>query len=235
MKKLSNYINNVSDIELVLVDSVNNGQITCRKITGFNSTTNYYKAQSVNKIYSNYVGQQPEVNKIYTANDSTIIGFSALQSLKIAIPTDFVSNTPEGYIIDRNSHNWYRDAYVVFNLNKTDGDYAWYTNVTPTEQNPVWISIKVPVAFVPKKIYIMNQVQSPANFKDAIFQASNNGSDWVDLLTITDSPNTVAYEQYHNINTNVAYTYFRMLFTSSWGQVGGVSIQCFTIYKSIVQ
>lgn len=149
-----------------------------------------------------------------------------------AIPTNFTSNTSiEGYVIDQSSGAGnYPQAWCIFNQNYTTGDYAWWTGgagVSP--DNPGWFSIEVPEAFVPTRIFIMNEIQSAENFKDAVFQGSNNGTDWEDLLEITDSPNTTGLQQYFPLSTTSAYKFFRMLFTAS--HRGGVSVQAFQIYK----
>lgn len=152
-----------------------------------------------------------------------------------AIPTNFTSNTSiEGYVIDQSSGGGeYPQAWCVFNQNYTTGDYAWWTgNVGVSKNNPGWFSIEVPEAFVPTRIFIMNEIVSPENFKDAVFQGSNNGTNWDDLLTITDSPNTTGLQQYFPLSTTSAYKFFRMLFTAS--HASGVSVQAFQIYKRTV-
>ena len=181
-----------------------------------------------------YLTTPPEVGGVYTETAelgiSEVMGYSS----EPAIPTNFTSNTSiEGYVIDQSHGSGsYPQAWCVFNQKYTTGDYAWYTGsigMYDYEEQTAWFSIEVPEAFVPVEIFIMNEVQSPENFKDAVFQGSNNGTDWDDLLEITDSPNTTGLQQNFIVSANKAYKIFRMLFTAS--HASGVSVQAFQIFK----
>ena len=177
----------------------------------------------------------PSVGRLYASYANTVIGENSVAGDgERAIPTGFTSNTSiAGYVI-KQSHGAgsYPDAWVVFNLNYTGGDYAWYSGgIGVSQSNPCWFSIQVPEAFCPSAIFIMNEVTTPENFKNAKFQGSNNGTTWDDLLTITDSPNTTGLQQTFAVNTEKTYTHFRMYFTAS--HASGVSIQAFTIYRSV--
>ena len=181
-----------------------------------------------------YLTTPPEVGGVYneTAELSIaeVMGYDSVS----AIPTGFTSNTSiEGYTVDQ-SHGAgsYPQAWCVFNQNYTTGEYAWWTgSIGVSPGNPAWFSIEVHEAFVPAGIFIMNEVVSPENFRDAIFQGSNNGTDWDDLLTITDSPNTTGLQQTFDISTGNAYKFFRMYFTTS--HASGVSVQAFQIFRKI--
>lgn len=177
----------------------------------------------------------PSVGWLYASYANTVIGeHSVAGEGEQAIPTGFTSNTSiAGYVI-KQSHGAgsYPDAWVVFNLNYTSGDYAWYSGgIGVSQSNPCWFSIQVPEAFCPSAIFIMNEVTTPENFKNAKFQGSNNGTTWDDLLIITNSPNTTGLQQTFAVNTENTYTHFRMYFTAS--HASGVSIQAFTIYRSV--
>ena len=174
----------------------------------------------------------PQEGCLYVITDNCTVGNAVASDAADAIPTGFTSNTSiSGYIINQSSGSGsYPQAYVVFNQNYTQGDYAWWTgSVGISESNPGWFSIEVPVAFVPSGIWIMNEIETPENFKTATFQGSDDGSAWDDLYTVSDSPNNRGYQQEHFFNCNKAYKHFRMLFTAS--HTSGVSVQAFKIYK----
>lgn len=181
-----------------------------------------------------YLMTPPEVGGVYTGTAELCISEVMGYSPEPAIPTNFTSNTSiEGYVIDQ-SHGGgsYPQAWCVFNQNYTTGDYAWWTgsiDMYDYEEQTAWFSIEVPEAFVPVEIFIMNEVRSPENFKNAIFQGSNNGTEWDDLLEITDSPNETGLKQNFDVSANKAYKFFRMLFTAS--HTSGVAVQAFQIFK----
>ncbi len=174
----------------------------------------------------------PKIGRLYALADNCTVGNEIASDAADAIPRGFTSNTSiDGYVINQSSGGGsYPDAWCIFNQNYTGGEYAWWTgSVGISESNPGWFSIEVPEAFVPSGIWIMNEIQSPENFKNAVFQGSNDGSTWEDIYTINNSPNTEGYRQEHLFNCNKSYNHFRMLFTASYA--GGVSIQAFKIYK----
>ena len=174
----------------------------------------------------------PKIGRLYALADNCTVGNEIASDAADAIPRGFTSNTSiDGYVINQSSGGGsYPDAWCIFNQNYTEGDYAWWTgSVGISESNPGWFSIEVPVAFVPSGIWIMNEIQSPENFKNAVFQGSNDGSTWEDIYTINNRPNTEGYRQEHLFSCNKAYNHFRMFFTAS--HASGVSIQAFKIYK----
>ena len=178
----------------------------------------------------------PEISCCYATQDSCLVGRPvALNAAGPAVTTTFTSNADalsKGYVIDQSSGDGaYPEACVVFNMNRTEGDYAWWTgNVGVSPSNPGWFTIEFPEAFVPSKIFIKNEVLSPEDFKNATFQGANETGGWDDLVSIVDSPSSIGYEQEHLISTSKKYKKFRMLFTESHSS--GVSIQCFMIYKA---
>lgn len=175
----------------------------------------------------------PVIGGLYVGIDGALAGNYVALSGEAAIPTGFTSNTSiSGYTVNQ-SHGAgsYSEAYCIFNQNYTDGDYAWWSgDIGVSASNPCWFSIEVPEAFIPGGIFLMNEISSPQNFKDAVFQGSNDGSTWTDLLTITDSPNITGLKQELSVSCNTAYKHFRMYFTAS--HAGGVSVQAFMIYKT---
>jgi hypothetical protein len=99
----------------------------------------------------------------------------------------------------------------------------------PATSPQCWFSVELPNAIKPTGIFIMNEIQSPEYFKTAVFQGCNDGASWEDIVELTNV-GVYGYKQTVDINTQNAYKYFRMLFTSSYGRA--VSIQAFMIYKA---
>jgi hypothetical protein len=117
----------------------------------------------------------------------------------------------------------------VFNQRYDEPDYAWFTGyITVSEDAPAWFSIELPEAVQPSSIMIMNEIESPMNFKNAVFQGSNDGAQWHDLLHIDDSPDKGGLQQGLAVDTSEKFKHFRMLFTAAHSN--GVSVQAFQIY-----
>lgn len=179
--------------------------------------------------------QEPKERYCYACSGTALIGHPIATPEVAAVPTDFKSNedaAERGYIIDQShGESYYPEAYVVFNMNETESDYAWWSgNIGVSESKPTWFSIELPQAIVPTGFFIMNEVYTSENFESAKFQGLNDAGEWDDLYVINDSPDTTAYKQKHEVQTETAYKKFRMYFTAS--HASGVSVQCFMIYKA---
>lgn len=162
--------------------------------------------------------------------------YNKTPQLRSIIPSGFTSNTSmNGYVIDQDSFSYTSspNAWQVFNGNESSRDYGYVSaNKDISPENPAWFSISLPSAIIPYKICYCNEIQSPENFKTAIFQARNSDAEeWEDLLEITN-PNEIAYRALLLINNeeNKAYSQFRMLFTSAYNSM--VTLQSFEIYSN---
>ena len=191
-----------------------------------------YSSDASEYAFSGHIAAVRIYDRALIDEEISVLSKEIPMILTQAIPTTFTSNTSiDGYTINQ-SHGAgsYPQAWCVFNQNTTTGDYAWWTgNIGVSQDNPAWFSIEVPEAFIPKAFRVMNEISSPQNFKDAVFQGSNDGEVWDDLYSITDSPNTTGYIKLYEFDCNTAYKHFRMLFTAS--HASGVSVQAFQIFK----
>lgn len=178
----------------------------------------------------------PIVGNCYLYSGNKLFGHTVALGKANAVPTDLTSNTSHaGYVVNQSHGSGeYPKAYVVFNQNYTQNDYAWYSGSIGMTQDPstspqCWFSVELPNAIKPTGIFIMNEIQSPEYFKTAVFQGCNDGASWEDIVELTNV-GMYGYKQTVDINTQNEYKYFRMLFTSSYGRA--VSIQAFMIYKA---
>lgn len=125
-------------------------------------------------------------------------------------------------------------AYYAFDGDTTTEERCWWTGevgqITP--QNPAWITYYFPQAIVPTQVKIYNELASPCNIKNAVIQGSNDNSNWTDLYTITNSPDTTGYVNTCNIETNNSYKYFRVYITDGYDAQYGVSIQEIEIFAT---
>ena len=217
---------------LVEITSASSSSLVGREVISYSNGVYYVSSSTI--TLSGYDEGLPNEGAIYVTSSGYVIGNEVYS--QPAIPTGFISNTSiSGYVVNQSTGSGsYPQAWVVFNLDTTTPDYAWWTgNMGLSAENPAWISIQVPQPFIPSKIFIANEIESPQNFRNAEFQGSNDGTTWTTLHTITDSPDTTGYQQYIPISASSAYSHFRLYITSSYNS--GVSIQAFTIYKGAVE
>ena len=144
-----------------------------------------------------------------------------------AIPTTFTSDSSiPGYVCSAsNTQNPYY-PWSVWTQDYTTSDWGWYSG---SVSMPQWIQIEVPQAFVPSAVAIYNEINTPANMKAAVFQASNDGTNWTSLYTISDWPNTATHTEKLKLNTSQAFKYFRLYITDAYQT--GVAIQAMQIFK----
>ena len=224
-----------SPFGLVQITSAGTSSLSGREVVSYSSGT-YYASSAVTTLSGYYGDGSPASGSLYVTSGGYAIGNAVSNGNKRAIPTGFTSNTSiSGYVVSQ-SHGdgGYPEAWVVFNLDTTTPDYAWWSgDIGVYEENPVWISIQVPQPFVPTQIFIANEVYTDENFQNADFQGSNDGETWTTLHSITNSPDSAGYKQYIPISASSAYSHFRLYITSAYHP--GVSIQAFTIYKGAVE
>lgn len=121
-------------------------------------------------------------------------------------------------------------AWYAFDGDVAIGDRCWWTaHGKASETNPCWITYYSPTAIIPTGMWIMNEVTSPANMKNAYIQGSNDNSTWDTLYTITDRPNTTGLGITYTLNTTTAYKYFRLYVYDGWS-TGGIAAQEIRIF-----
>lgn len=130
------------------------------------------------------------------------------------------SNSQNGYVLSASVSSAGTQPYHSFNRDTTTRDNAWYSG---TGGFPQWIMMECPEAVRLTSCTIMNEIETPENFKDAYIQGSNDGSSFDTLYTITGRPNTTGYSETYNFTNNNYYKYLRIYFTA--GYSSGVSLQ----------
>lgn len=133
------------------------------------------------------------------------------------------------YTLSANHYTDNEPAYKAMDGDTTTSENCWWTNMYggPTESDPAWWQIKSDKKLKITNIKIHNEVASPVNFGTAIWQGSNDGSDWVNLANITGT-NTAGYTTTVSLNPSDGYYYHRLLITASLPSnyaSSGVSIQ----------
>lgn len=149
------------------------------------------------------------------------------------IPKTFTSDTSiSGYVCSASTEDSSNLAWRVWKQDYTTSEWAWWTgSVTVSESNPCWVQIQVPDAFVPSSITTWNEVSTPANYQTAVFQGSNDGTTWTDIVQMPANVNTASYKNTAVCSTNTAFSYFRLYITASYAGSNGVSIQAIKITK----
>jgi alpha-tubulin suppressor-like RCC1 family protein len=148
--------------------------------------------------------------------------------------TRSINNSEDGMGFYFNASHSSDSVWQMFNYEqKHMDDGGWYSGgIGVSEDNPAWFSVESEdggEGFVPIGVYIMNEICSPENFKNAKIQGKTSSGEWVDLYEITDSPNTASYENYILFTDNTTTYYgIRMYFTEAYNS--GVSIQAFNVY-----
>jgi hypothetical protein len=116
-------------------------------------------------------------------------------------------------VINNISNVWYPTDP---SYNNTTGVYLGSTSTTVSgvAQLGEWLQIQLPKAIFIKsyglKTYWPNETYTPSSF---LLAGSNNGSTWTLLSeTISKMNWAYAYEEFFNVNTSIAYNYYRLVF-----------------------
>lgn len=108
---------------------------------------------------------------------------------------------------DNNAYSW-----KAFNSNSD----SWIDSTeTPSIQNPIWIKYHTPTAIRPKSFTIKND-DTLNNMKNGVIQGSTDNTNWTDLFTIENRPQTKNYSERYYVDVNDKYNYFRLLITESY-------------------
>lgn len=117
---------------------------------------------------------------------------------------------------DGTNYGWY-----IFSQKPTVNEWAWY----PAADNQ-WVGYYFNEAIVINKFMLMQEIATPAYFRNYSFQASDDGTNWDDLGYFDDSNLTYAGAvSNHYVNNSKPYHYYRWLFYST------VSVQCAQLYS----
>lgn len=124
------------------------------------------------------------------------------------IPTMTSANSPSG-VVSASSE------YTTANRLKWhafDGNTStwWNSNTGITSSTEAWLQYKFDTAANVRKIFISTNGVETATYK---FQASNDGSEFVDLATINHN----GFDSYYNIQNENNYLYYRLVVKTQTG------------------
>lgn len=123
-------------------------------------------------------------------------------------------------------------AVNAFNGDTTTPDLCWWSNHGVTsESNLCWIDLRSSEKLKLTSVTIVNENNTPENFKDGFVQVSNDGVNWSSVAVLVGQ-NVASQSMTFNINVTSGWLIYRLVFTSSYSQ-GGVSIQEIT-YRGTV-
>ena len=221
--------NNNSDIATLRLDGLNlskspyiyNGYTRLGQISVTNSNINFATGTGTALQYNGSeiatVNDIPDVSELQeklTAGTGINLGSATWQT------PIMTSSSQDGFVITESQYNA-QAGWCCFDGQWNVPDAGWWTGNDVVL--PCWVEIELPNAQVPTEWIIKNEIETPANFKDAKLQGSNNDSTWDDLYTISNRPDTAGYQETYNISTSTAYKYLRIYITSAYGN--SVSIQ----------
>ncbi|MFV0468941.1 MAG: glycoside hydrolase family 76 protein [Dysgonomonas sp.] len=107
--------------------------------------------------------------------------------------------------------------------------------VFPTNGN-VWLQYKSPAAVALQAYAVYSgDANADEDIKSWKLQASNNGTDWVDLDVQTDQQFSARYgKKTYNVSTNDSYLYFRLNIASNNGNSGSMQFADWQLYGSSI-
>lgn len=123
----------------------------------------------------------------------------------------------------RNDYSNGCEAWHAMNNDKTTRDNCWYKN-----SRPCWLGFHFNNPVIVKSFFLRQEHESPEYIRGFIFQASNNGEDWIDLGEYRMSQQTPGFEEGYFVDNNTEYTYYRWYFNDGPG--GGISVQLAQMY-----
>ena len=115
------------------------------------------------------------------------------------------------------------EAWNAMNNDKLTRDNCWYKN-----SRPCWLGFHFNNPVIVKSFFLRQEHESPEYIRGFIFQASNNGEDWIDLGEYRMSQQTLGFEEGYFVDNNTEYTYYRWYFNDGPG--GGISVQLAQMY-----
>ena len=114
------------------------------------------------------------------------------------------------------------DAWRIFNNNRTTDNDCWYKN-----SKPCWVGYHFNEPQIVKSFILRQGHASPEYFRTFTFQASNDGSTWIDLGTYT-AECELGKEFGFAVDNENKYSYYRWYFND--GPNTGITIQLAQMY-----
>ena len=114
------------------------------------------------------------------------------------------------------------DAWRMFNNDRTTNEDCWYKN-----SKPCWVGYHFNEPKIVKSFMIRQEHSTPEYFRTFTFQASNDGSTWIDLGTYTAE--CVSGKEFgFAVDNKDEYSYYRWYFND--GPNTGITIQLAQMY-----
>lgn len=130
--------------------------------------------------------------------------------LKDHVPTMTNATSPSGEVLVSSS----LDGYEAYNAFDKNDNTIWASIINSTSTPTEYLGYRFDNPNCVRKIYFKNRtnsavegVKSPINI---IVQASNDGSNWIDLLSYTNNNTTSACETYIDIENSNYYLHYRL-------------------------
>ena len=151
----------------------------------------------------------------YTEEYLVPVMSSNSQSGYVASAKSYYNNEHAPWRAFDRSTNSNTDVWASANTDKTDG----------SGNCDVWLQIEMPTAKVANRINLVAQpgdtlkLRAPKNFK---LQGRNNGSDWTDIFTASETSSYT--DKTWEFSNTTAYSYYRLYITKTFANDDNVSV-----------
>lgn len=181
-------------------------------------------------LYHAYTNKIDSTDTVYTNADSLLQPYPGEELLPKLTANGTMGGDTYACAASHESGGGY--AYLAFNGDYSTGEQCWWTYHGRTSTvNPCWITYYSPIAVVPTRVIIKNEVATPASPKMGTVQGSNDNSTWDDLTHFAVLNNDTGRVTEVKVNTHNSYKYIRFYFINGWDSAG-ISIQEIDIYKA---
>ena len=139
-----------------------------------------------------------------------------------ATPKMTSNTTPSGRCSDSSDAGSYYAPYFAFNESYGYDTYTWAT----INALPQWIRYQFPNPVCIKKLITVhrnedNRYHNTRAVSNFTFQASNNGTNWVNLKDCVITQKTSHYKAEFEIDNDNEYTYYRLYVTGNFNNSTG--------------
>lgn len=161
-------------------------------------------ALAVQEMFSEINSKLNELYDFVQANREPVALIPKMKS-----NTESVSGEDCGTVIYDSFRSAYYPWYVFDGAIGNSGE-SWTPNKTPSSAGEIYVGYVFDAPKTVKKITVYNAANTGRGIKDMLFQASNDGSGWINLTPITLN-NVASAAQNFDISNNDAYTHYRLL------------------------
>jgi hypothetical protein len=205
------------------ISSLSLNDITLDKFARYTLTYND-RTGDVKTYVNNDLVQSDTAIAVYppqamTANTTTISGALYGNGGYVAAASSETTGALVFNVFDKNltstTANFWISADNLYGA--TTGSYlgSISTTVGSTVYSGEWLQLQIPVGIKLSKTILTPIQETPWNTRrsprDFIIAGSNNGNIWDSLLTVTGEDNWTTASRTYTVNSNTAYTYFRVI------------------------